>query len=274
MKVLNLDMLKLNKNKFIISSFVLVVCGMLNMFSIQGQQVSYVNNSNFPQMTSFEYFLNIQGDAVGFLHMLYFLTITLAIGDIFIKEKKSSVLYFSLVRTDIKKYIREKIVSIGFTSVLFILFSQIILLIISMILYSSNSPSISQDYVLYINKEFFSNHPLIYCFIVIFNSCIMAFAYSCFTIFISIIFNNIYVILTLPYLINVGVSIFMTSFPMYFGKTGYYIYNLSPTILAGAYISDSISFIYPILYWLILSLIFYKLSVVAFENRFKNEKLF
>ena len=65
----------------------------------------------------------------------------------------------------------------------------------------------------------------------------------------------------------------MTSFPMYIGRAGYYIYNLAPTILAGAYISDSFNFLYPVLYWVILSIIFYKLSIVAFENKFKKEKL-
>lgn len=271
--MLNLDILKLNKRKLIISIFILVACGVLNMTSIQSQQVLYIDNPNIPQMTSFEYFLNIQGDAVGFLHILYFLAITLAIGDFFIKEKKSSMLYFSLARMNIKKYIKEKIISIGFTSIVFIFLSQVLMLIIAMILFPSNLPSLSQDYVLYINKEFFSTYPLIYCFIVIFNSCIMAFAYSCFTVFISIIFDNIYIVLTVPYLFNIGISIFMTSFPMYIGRAGYYIYNLAPTILAGAYISDSFNFLYPVLYWVILSIIFYKLSIVAFENKFKKEKL-
>ena len=101
--MLNLDILKLNKRKLLIGIFILVVCGYLNMISIQSQQGLYVNLVNVPKMTCFEYFLNIQGDAVGFLHIVYFLAITLVIGDIFIKEKKSSMLYFSLVRSDVNR---------------------------------------------------------------------------------------------------------------------------------------------------------------------------
>ena len=68
--MLNLDILKLNKRKLLIGIFILVVCGYLNMISIQSQQGLYVNSVNVPKMTCFEYFLNIQGDAVGFLHIV------------------------------------------------------------------------------------------------------------------------------------------------------------------------------------------------------------
>ena len=108
--MLNLDILKLNKRKLLIGIFILVICGYLNMISIQSQQGLYVNLVNVPKMTCFEYFLNIQGDAVGFLHIVYFLAITLVIGDIFIKEKKSSMLYFSLVRSDVNRYIKRKMI--------------------------------------------------------------------------------------------------------------------------------------------------------------------
>lgn len=243
------------------------------MISIQSQQGLYVNLVNVPKMTCFEYFLNIQGDAVGFLHIVYFLAITLVIGDIFIKEKKSSMLYFSLVRSDVNRYIKQKIIGIGFMGIVFMFLSQVMLLIISMILYPIASPSLSQEYVLYIGKEFFSNHPFLYCFIVIFNSCIMTFAYCCFTVFISVIFNNIYVVLTLPYLFNIGISIFMTGFPLYIGNAGKVIYSLAPTILAGAYISNSVNFILPILYWTVLSIVFYFLSVVSFKSKFENENI-
>ena len=67
--MLNLDILKLNKRKLLIGIFILVICGYLNMISIQSQQGLYVNLVNVPKMTCFEYFLNIQGDAVGFLHI-------------------------------------------------------------------------------------------------------------------------------------------------------------------------------------------------------------
>ena len=269
----NLDILKLNKRKLLIGIFILVVCGYLNMISIQSQQGLYVNSVNVPKMTCFEYFLNIQGDAVGFLHIVYFLAITLVIGDIFIKEKKSSMIYFSLVRSDVNRYIKQKIIDIGFMGIVFMFLSQVMLLIISMILYPIASPSLSQEYVLYIGKEFFSNHPFLYCFIVIFNSCIMTFAYCCFTVFISVIFNNIYVVLTLPYLFNIGISIFMTGFPLYIGNAGKVIYSLAPTILAGAYISNSVNFILPILYWTVLSIVFYFLSVVSFKSKFENENV-
>ena len=114
--MLNLDILKLNKRKLLIGIFILVICGYLNMISIQSQQGLYVNLVNVPKMTCFEYFLNIQGDAVGFLHIVYFLAITLVIGDIFIKEKKSSMLYFSLVRSDVNRYIKQKIIGYVFVS--------------------------------------------------------------------------------------------------------------------------------------------------------------
>ena len=183
------------------------------------------------------------------------------------------MLYFSLVRSDVNRYIKQKIIGIGFMGIVFMFLSQVMLLIISMILYPIASPSLSQEYVLYIGKEFFSNHPFLYCFIVIFNSCIMTFAYCCFTVFISVIFNNIYVVLTLPYLFNIGISIFMTGFPLYIGNAGKVIYSLAPTILAGAYISNSVNFILPILYWTVLSIVFYFLSVVSFKSKFENENI-
>lgn len=128
--MLNLDILKLNKRKLLIGIFILVICGYLNMISIQSQQGLYVNLVNVPKMTCFEYFLNIQGDAVGFLHIVYFLAITLVIGDIFIKEKKSSMLYFSLVRSDVNRYIKQKIIGIGFMGIVFMFLSQVMLLLL------------------------------------------------------------------------------------------------------------------------------------------------
>ena len=66
----------------------------------------------------------------------------------------------------------------------------------------------------------------------------------------------------------------MTGFPLYIGNAGKVIYSLAPTILAGAYISNSLNFILPILYiGQFYSIVFYFLSVVSFKSKFENENI-
>lgn len=231
------------------------------------------SNPYYDPLSAFEYFVSIQGGGSGFLLLLLPLGVTLTTGDFFIRERLSSILSYSLIRADnIKVYIRNRIISLGITSFLFIFFLQLILFIGTLVLFPVTKPKLDQG-IVYYAVDLFINSPLIYSFIVIINSALMAFFFSCISVLISLYSNNLYTAIMLPYVIFIGVSEILMSFPMFLGIKGILFYNISPLNMAGDYITNSFHWAIVPLYWIILSIICIKIIIIMFMNRFQKEKL-
>lgn len=232
-----------------------------------------LTNPNYNPFSAFEYFISVQGGGSGFLFLLLPLTVALTTGDFFIGERLSSILSYSLIRAgSIKSYIRNRIISLGITSFLFTFFLQLLLLLSLSVLFPVSKPSLDQG-IVYYAVDLFINNPLIYSFIIIINSALMAFFFSCISILISIYSKNLYSAIMLPYIIFIGVSELLMTFPLFLQTNGALFYNIAPLNMAGDYITNSFPLVTVPLYWMILIIICIKITIIVFKNRFKNEKL-
>lgn len=232
-----------------------------------------IANPNYDPFSAFEYFVSIQGGGSGFLFLLLPLVVTLTTGDFFIRERLSSILSYSLMRTDnVKVYIRNRIISLGITSFLFTFFIQLVLLLGLLLLFPVTTPNLDQGMVSYA-ENLFINNPLIYSLIIIFNSALMAFFFSCFSVLISLYSKNIYTAIMLPYVIFIGASEILMTLPLFLNEIGIWFYNIAPLNMAGDYITNSFHLLTVPLYWIVLIVVCIMIISLTFKNRFKKEKL-
>lgn len=251
------------------SLFITIILAVLNILFIKSEQPQ---NLLIPQMTSFEYFINVQGGASGILYLLLPLSVSIATGGIFIKQKKSSIISYSLTRVNIKTFIKRKLIYIGSASFLFMLICQGFIFIITLLLFPNNNPDAGQGLIIY-GKDLLSSNPWVYSFIIILNSCLMAFWFSSFSIVIGIFLNNLYASLMLPYILLMGISQIMMAFPALIGLKGIFIHNMAPLVLAGDYITTQINIFTPIIYAIAMNIAMFFIAVYFFEKRFKKEKI-
>ncbi len=258
-----------NKNTLIAFIMYFAIC-VLNIYFIRSELP--LSNPSYKHPSAFDYFVIIQGGGSGFLFVLLPLIVTLSTGDLFIKERTTSILSYSLIRVSKKRYIVNKITSIGIGSFLFLLLTQLILLFALMIVFPISSLVTPNENVYYALNLFIKN-PFLYCLLIAINSSLMAIFFSILSIIISIYIKNIYASLILPYVTFIGISQVLMAFPMIFEEKGIIVYNLSPLVMTGDYITNSFEwFIVPI-YWIVLIFIIFRITTYCFINRFKNEKL-
>ena len=257
----------LKRKRVIFSALIVIILATLNLFWM-GNDMIWTKS-----ITGFEYY-GFFYTGEGIVGILYPLVISLVVGDFFIKEKRSSVLSYNITRMNSNDYIKKKVYSIGASSFIYMFFIQIIILVISLIIFKSGNPLRSQTHI-YFCTEILYNNPFIFCLILIFNCSLMASFMGVFTVFISIIFKRLYAALILPYIIFIGISEFFEGFPLWIGgDISYIFYNYAPKIMLLDYLSHDYIFIEPTAYWIILIIIFYKLSIYYFDKKLKNETLF
>lgn len=232
-----------------------------------------LSNPNYEPFSAFEYFISIQGGMSGFVHLILPLVVTVTVGDFFISERLSSMLSYSLTRSDtVKSFIQNRMISLGITSFLSTLVVQLFILIGLLILFPVTKPSIDQGIVYYAVGLFESN-PLIYSLIIIINSALMACFFSFFSLMISLYAKNFYAAILLPYVIFIGASEILMTLPLLIGEVGLFFYNIAPLNMGGDYITNSFHWLTVPLYWIGLSAISIKLIPILAQNRFKKEKL-
>ncbi|MFS0647362.1 hypothetical protein [Siminovitchia sp. 179-K 8D1 HS] len=261
---------RLIKKKFAwvaLFSYLLIAAG--NILFIRSEEP--VGNPYFTPTAAFEYFVMIQGGGSGVLMFFLPLLVTLATGDFFIKERRSSLLSYSLMRTSMRQYIRSKVLSIGVSSFSFLFFCQFLLFISLLWIFPLTKPGVDN---IHYATDLFVHNPWIYCLLIILNSALMAFFYSCLTIIIGIIFQNLYVSIMLPYVCFIGLSQVFMSFPLLLdGEQGALFYDLAPMSMAGDYITSTFYWAVIPLYWIVLGGLSYLLVMWLFEWKFKREKL-
>ncbi|MCU9809628.1 hypothetical protein LEQ06_16600 [Paraclostridium sp. AKS46] len=155
----------------IISMLLILASAISNYLLIVSEQ------PNINSLSSFEYFTAIQGGGAGLLFVVLPITLTLLTGDIFIKERNSSLISFSLVKSDIETYIKNKLLSLGAINFLFLVSAQILILICALVIFPVKSSHIDQGYAIFAKDLLYSN-PLLYCSIIIFNSGLMSIFFS------------------------------------------------------------------------------------------------
>lgn len=262
------DLRNLMKRKTTIISIVLIMlCAISNYYLILSEQPN-INN-----VSSFESFVAIQGGGAGLLFIVLPLTLTILTGDMFIKERNSSVLSFSLVKIDIKTYIKNKLLSLGLINFLFMVSAQVLILVCAIAIFPTKNSHIDQGYVIFAKNLLYSK-PFIYCAIIILNSGLMSIFFSFFSIIISLIFKNIYAAIMLPYVVFVGVSQILMAMPLVIGLSGIKFYNFSPLVMSGDYIAIDLNIFIVSIYWIMLIVLSYKYALYLFNKKFKNEKLF
>ncbi|MGH0567367.1 hypothetical protein CN394_14340 [Bacillus anthracis] len=270
-RFLKMDIRRLVTKKstwFVLILFLLAGYG--NFMLIRSEEPT--GNPDYVSMSGFEYFVSSQGGGSGLLLVILPLLVTLATGDSFIRERRSSILSYSLMRINIDSYIKNRMLSLAITSSVFMFFCQLLLLILALCYFPVTKPSINQGIVEYA-ANLFVNNPGIYCFIILINSACMAFFFSLFSIIISIIFQNLYAAVMLPYVLFIGISSILMSFPSIFGLDAIVFYNFAPMTMSGDYISKSIHWTIVPIYWVILSLFCFKIGVSMFVRKFQGEKL-
>lgn len=242
----------------------------LNIYFVRSELP--LSNPSYMQPCAFDYFVMIQGGGSGFLFVLLPLIVTLSTGDLFIKERTTSILSYSLTRVSEKKYIVNKITSIGIGSFLFLLFTELILLFVIMVIFPTGN-LVSPNENVYYAVGLFINHPVLYCLLIVINSSLMAVFFSIFSIMISIYIKNIYASLILPYVAFIGISQILMAFPMILGEKGIMIYNLTPLVMTGDYITNSFEWFIVPAYWIVLIFIIFIITKSCFISQFKNEKI-
>ncbi|WP_027701293.1 hypothetical protein [Metaclostridioides mangenotii] len=258
----------LKRRRVIFSALIAIILATLNLFWI-GNDMIWTKS-----ITGFEYFAYLNsGD--GIVGIIYPLFISLVVGDLFIKEKRSSVLSYKITRLNSNDYIKKKVYSVGASSFIYMFFIQIIILVISLIIFKTGIPLRSQKNI-YFCTEMLYNNPFVYCLVLILNSSLMASFMGVFTVFLSIIFKRLYAALILPYIIFMGITEFLTGFPLWIGgDLGQVFFKYAPLNMTGQYISSlNVMTLEPTIYWIILTIIFYKLSIYYFDKKLKNETLF
>lgn len=253
-----------------ISFIIYLIIAFANILLVYSEQPTA--NPMYESMSSFDYFVSVQGGGSGFLFIFLPLAITLATGDFFIKERRSSMLSYSLVRTGSKQYIWTKITVFGTLSFLFVFVIQAILLIVTMTFFPFKLPALDQGIVFYA-APLFLNQPFLYCLLIILNQSLMAFFYSCLSIFFSILFKNLYVAVMLPYVFFIGISQFLQAMPMFSDELGLLLYNMSPLTMTGDFITKSFNWSIVPLYWVVLILVMIPLISYIFNKKFTKETL-
>lgn len=224
-------------------------------------------------LSSFESFVSIQGGGSGLLFVILPLSLTLATGSFFIKERNSSLFYFSLTKINSDEYIKNKLISVGVSNFSFMLFCQITMLICALIIFPVKSSNIDQGYIIF-GKDLLYTNPLIYCAIIILNSGLMSIFFGFISVIISLIFKNLYAAIMLPYVIFIGLSEVLMSMPAMIGLNGIVFYNFSPLVMTGDYIASDLKMYIVTIYWIILIILSYKFAVYLFDKKFRKETLF
>ncbi|MCL1990926.1 MAG: hypothetical protein FWG67_08570 [Defluviitaleaceae bacterium] len=230
-------------------------------------------NPYFEFNTSFfEYFVLIQGGGSGFMFILLPLLVTLSTGDSFIKTRRSSILSYGLMRTNLVSYIRNEVLSTGMISFIFVALCQFLLFFFSLFFTQIAIVNAEQGMIIYA-VELLNAAPLIYILLIIFNSSLMAFFFSTFTIGLSILFKSLYSAILLPYLIFIGLSEMMMTMPLITPFYGKWFYNLAPLNMVGGYIWLTFSIFAVPMYWLVLNAGAYVVVANYFKHAFRKEKL-
>ncbi len=264
------DLKRLITKKFTwVAIFFYLLIAATNILFIRSEEP--VGNPYFTPTPAFEYFVMIQGGGSGVLMVFLPLLVTLATGDFFIKERRSSLLSYSLMRTSLRQYIRCRVLSIGVSSFLFLFFCQLLLFISLLLVFPLTNPSVSNvNYA----TDLLVHNPWIYCLLVIINSALMAFFYSCLTTIIGIIFQNFYVSIMFPYVCFIGLSEVFMSFPLLLdGELGALFYDLAPMSMAGDYITSTFYWAVIPLYWIMLGGLSFLFAIWLFGWKFQREKL-
>jgi len=266
----DLKRLFLKKSAYL-TIIIYLVIGYANfMFIISEQPFA---NPYFIQPSAFEYFVQVQGGGSGFLMIILPLLVTLAIGDFFIKERQSSMLSFMLMRTSSMSYIRNRITSLGLASSIFLFVCQILLFALALILFPINAPLEENQGMVFFALDLLMNSPWVYSFVIIINSCLMAFCFSTFSVIVSVIVKNFYAAMMLPYFLFIIVSEMLNSLPMILGAGGSLFHHFSPLSMIGGYITRDIDLIVLPLYWLTLTIINAMLATILFNIRINNDKI-
>lgn len=266
-----LRLLYLKKTTWI-AIIVYLIAGLTNYWLIHSE-LPWAN-PYFEFNTSFyEYFIQIQGGASGFMLLLLPLLVTLSTGDFFIKNRRSSILSYSLTRTNLKTYIKKELVSTGIISFLFVVVCQLLLLVCALLFTQITTVNPDQGLVTFA-VDFLYRMPILYVLMIIINSGLMAAFFSSFTIGISIAFKNIYSAMLLPYLIFIGISEIMMTMPLILDSSlGQWLFRFSPLAMTGDYVSSLLPLMSVPIYWLILNIATYSIVSTYFKESFMKEKL-
>lgn len=261
----------INKKSVWIAMLLFIVISLLNYEFIKSEEP--IANPNYTPSSAFHYFVFAQGGGSGFLFVFLPLFVAIATGDLFIRERKSSYLMFSIMRTDIVTYIKSKTVSIGICSALIMAFAQTLLLIYTLIVFPVSLPD-PNNTVPYFAKNIYLNSPLLYCFMLILNSSVMAFFMGTFSVLFSVILDNIYAAILAPYILFIGFSEILMSAPLFDDSNlSHALYSFAPLAMSGDYITIEYSWWVVPIYWIILSVIITLLTIIVFNKKYEKEKL-
>src|SRR5699024_7314816 len=220
----------------------------------------------------FYYFSYIQSDLSSYLMIVLPLLPLIVLGDSFAAERNSSILTYKLTRMNANQYIHSKLISLAITGFMFIL--QFLLFIGSLIFFPIHfpeviEPGITLDYA----ANIFVNMPWVYVFLIIINSSLMASFITILSVTIGIFIMNRYVAVFVPFAEFIVVSTIMMSLPAIIGTSGIFIHDVSPLAMVGGYFTSDFQWWFVPLYWMILNLILYLLTVRSFRIQFEKEKL-
>ena len=266
----NIKRLLTKKSTWIIFS-IYIVLGIGNYLLIHS--ANPFANPNFEFVTSFfEYFVMSQGGGSGFMFIVLPLLVTLSTGGFFIEKRHSSILSYSLIRSNAGKYIRNEVLSTGITSFLFVFCAQTLLFACSLFFSRIGVVDTTQG-MIFFATDLLYKAPLFYVLIIIVNSSLMAFFFSTFSICLSILFKNKYSAIMLPYVLLMGFSMVLMFLPFIFGLDARVFYDYAPLIMAGDYISiDTYGWLVSA-YWIAGNFFMYMIVSMVFKNTFRREKL-
>ena len=266
----NVKRLREKKNTWIILLIYLLL-GIGNYMAIHSGMP--FANPNFEFVTSFwEYFVSVQGGGSGIMFVVLPLLVTLSTGEFFIEKRHSSILSYGLIRSSKRTYIRNEIFATGITSFIFVSFAQVILLISALFFTRIGVVDPDQGMIFFAERLLY-NAPLIYVLLIIINSSLMAFFFSTFSIWLSIIFKNKYSAMMLPFVAFIGVSMVLMTLPVIFGPYVRIWYEYAPLVMAGDYVSQTPNVLAVPAYWIFGSLLMYVVVTVTFKASFRQEKL-
>lgn len=262
------------QKKSIWLAFFIFITAAIHIYSFILSEQPIPENIPYEASHVFYYYSNVQSDVSSYLMILLPLLPLIALGDSFISERKSSILTYKLMRMDGNKYIHIKLMSLVITGFLFMFILQLLLFIASLLVFPINlpkgiEPGITNEYA----PQLFLNLPWVYVFLIIINSSLMACFITILSVTVGIFISNRYVAIFVPFVLFIGVSIIMMAFPAIIGTDGIFIYDISPLSMVGSYFSTSFSWWTVPLYWIVLNVIIYFLTVYSFRLQFNREKL-
>ena len=270
-RILKADITRLCKKTTTWLTVVLyLLLGYANFLSILSEQP--ISNPSFVQPSAFEYFVMSQGGGSGFLLIVLPLLVTIGTGDFFIREKHSSMMSYMLMRTTSKSYIINRLISLALSSAFFIFCCQFLLLVLAMVLFPITTPDQNQGMIFY-SVNLLMNSPLLYSFLIIFNSCLMAIFFSTFSVIIGIFAKNFYLAIMLPYFLFIVASEILSSFPMIFGVQTLFFHHYSPLNMVGGYVSSHEIGITVPLYWILFIILSMTLAIKLFISRLQKDKI-